>query len=638
MQITPSTRVRLIALVTTGAMASLVLLSTAIAQLSAGAATPEGRAEESSLVQRPPVSRERPGDTRRSTSRSGPAQFPSEYRTMDGWANNIANPEWGAAAIQLRRETAIGYADGFGAPAGSGRPSARLISNIVCAQDVDMPNADGASDYLWQWGQFLDHDIDETPIASPGEAFDIPVPAGDPFFDPNNTGTVTIPLDRSAGDPNSPVREQMNNITSFIDASNVYGSSASRMTALRTNDGAGRLRSSPGDLLPYNTGALPNAPTDQDPTLFVAGDIRANEQIGLTAMHTLFMREHNYHADQILVANPEYTGDQVFEHARAIVAAEIQAITFNEFLPLLIGDGAMHPYTGYRDGVNPCVSNVFATAAYRVGHTMLSSTVFRLGADNLEAPEGHIPLLACFFNPPEIEANGIDSILRGLASKPAQTIDTRIVDDVRNFLFGAPGAGGFDLAALNIQRGRDHGLASYNQVRVWFGLPAVTSFDQINPDPSVHEALGEAYTSPADIDAWVGLLAEPHAPGALVGETLKRALADQFARLRDGDRFWYESYLPQDLVDQVNATTLADIIRRNTGIGSELSDDVFRVAPPAFCAADMNQDSLIDVFDFAMFLQAWQTDDLAADFNGDEDLNVFDFAVFVTQFNYGCEE
>lgn len=630
-------RLRRTLLASGAGVATLGLLTVAIGQSVPLGAMLDGAAQsgESSLVQRPPRPREgRPA--RLPTTRSGPAQFPSEWRTMDGWANNLTNPDWGAAAIQLRRETPVGYADGLWDPAGADRPSARLVSNVVCAQSADMPNDAGATDYLWQWGQFLDHDIDETPIASPAEPFDIAVPAGDPFFDPGNTGTAIIRLDRSAPDPNSTMRQQMNNITSFIDASNVYGSSNSRVHALRTNDGTGRLLTSPGDLLPYNTAGLDNAPTHEDPSLFVAGDIRANEQIGLTAMHTLWVREHNYHADLIRAENPGFTGDQVFEHARAIVGAEMQAITYNEFLPLLLGPDAIHPYQGYQQGINPCVSNVFATAAYRVGHTMLSSTVLRLGPDMLEAPEGHIALLECFFNTPEIENNGIDSILRGLAGKASQTIDHRIVDDVRNFLFGPPGAGGFDLASLNIQRGRDHGLATYNQVRVWFGRPAATTFEQINPDPAVHQALAAAYDTPGQIDAWVGLLAEPHAPGALVGETLKRALADQFGRLRDGDRFWYEAYLPQDMVDDVNATRLSDVIRRNTGIGSELQDDVFRVAPPQFCSADINQDNAVDVVDFSLFVQAWQTNDPSGDFTGDSLVNVFDFAEFLTQFHDGC--
>jgi peroxidase len=121
----------------------------------------------------------------------GPAVFPDEFRTIDGHGNN-PHPDrlgWGAAGVAMLRVTPIGYGDGVGSPAGAGRPSARAVSNAVCAQAADLPNPRSASSYLWQWGQFLDHDFDETPVADPGDPFDIPVPAGDLWFDPQNTGT-----------------------------------------------------------------------------------------------------------------------------------------------------------------------------------------------------------------------------------------------------------------------------------------------------------------------------------------------------------------------------------------------------------------------------------------------------------------
>ena len=101
---------------------------------------------------------------------------------------------------------------------------------------------------------------------------------------------------------------------------------------------------------------------------------------------------------------------------------------------------------------------IFSTACFRVGHTLLSPTLLRLGEAGT-IPEGNIPLAAAFFAPEAIILDGgIDPILRGLAAQPAQEIDPQVIGAVRNFLFGPPGAGGLDLASLNIQRGRDHGL------------------------------------------------------------------------------------------------------------------------------------------------------------------------------------
>ncbi len=574
-----------------------------VAGFALGLSPPAATAQMANFAEsgvRSPFQRAKRADRIRETPRpreGGRAEFPRDFRSIDGVGNNTMHPEWGAAETAFLRVVPADYADGVSAAAGNDRPSARLISNLVVAQDdADIPNAHGYSDFLWQWGQFLDHDLDETPLAVPAEELDISVPAGDAWFDPFNTGVVKIPLDRSAWTLVDGVRNQFNFLTSYIDASNVYGSDEERAHELRTLDGTGRLKTSEGDLLPFNEDGFDNAPAASDPSYFLAGDIRANEQVGLTAMHTLFLREHNRLAEAIADDHPTLSGDEVYERARAIVGAQMQAITYNEFLPKLLGRNALPPYRGYKRDVNASISNVFATAAYRVGHTMLSTQILRLDATGAEIDAGRLDLAAAFFAPHEIIEHGIDSLLRGLASQRAQNIDSFVVDDVRNFLFGPPGAGGFDLPSLNIQRGRDHGLPSYNAIRVAFGRPAASDFADINPDPVIAQRLASAYSDVDDIDAWIGLLAEPHRDGAFVGETLFRVLRDQFTRLRDGDRFWYEEYLPQNLVRQVNRTTLADIIRRNTGIGPELQDDVFAVRAVE-CAGDVTGDGRVDFDD-----------------------------------------
>jgi hypothetical protein len=312
-------------------------------------------------------------------------------------------------------------------------------------------------------------------------------------------------------------------------------------------------------------------------SFFVAGDIRVNEQVGLIAMQTVFLREHNFWADRIRNEQPGLSDDQIYQRARAIVGAEIQAVTYNEFLPVLLGRNGLRPYRGYRPQVNVGIENAFATAAYRLGHSMLSSTLLRLGPNGRPIPQGNISLASAFFNPDAVRQLNIDPYLRGMAFQRAQELDTQVVDAVRNFLFGAPGAGGFDLASLNIQRGRDHGLPGYNQVRADFGLPRVTSFAQISSNPAVQAKLDSVYNSVDDVDLWVGGLAENKVPGALVGETFFVILRDQFERLRDGDRFWYESYLTPELVQMVRGTSLSQIIRRNTRIGPELQPNVFLV-------------------------------------------------------------
>jgi len=149
---------------------------------------------------------------------------------------------------------------------------------------------------------------------------------------------------------------------------------------------------------------------------------------------------------------------------------------------------------------------------------------------------------------------------------------------VRSFLFTIP-TGGFDLAALNIQRGRDHGLGSYNDVRVAFGLTAATSFGDITSDPVLAAQLASVYGDVGMVDPWVGALSEDHLPGSSLGELLTAGIMDQFMRSRAGDRFFYLND-PElaDLVPLIESTSLADIIRWNSGI-TDIQDNVFFVIP-----------------------------------------------------------
>lgn len=507
-----------------------------------------------------------------------PADFvlPEEFRSADGTGNNLASADLGKGGLPFRRLAPNDYTDGVSAPSGAARPSPRAISNAVAAQPALKPNRRGASDMLWQWGQFLDHDLDETPSASPAEPFPIAVPTGDPQFDPTSTGTVTMGLNRSAYVEVNGVREQKSAITAWIDASQVYGSDAARAEALRALDGTGRLKTSTsdhGDLLPFNTDGISNAPPGA--SFFLAGDIRVNEQVGLIAIHTLFMREHNFWADLYRAANPEAEDEEIYQFARLIVGAEMQAITYREFLPVLLGPGALAPYRGYKPGVDPTISNEFATAAYRLGHSLLSPRLLRLDAQGREIAAGHLTLAGSFFRPDQVSAEGIDVVLRGLALQKAQELDEWLVDDVRNFLFGQPGQGGLDLASLNLQRGRDHGLPGFAAMRQALKLRPVNSFRDINPSKDVIAELSKAYASPADVDLWIGGLAEADRPGSMVGEVFHRILVDQFTRLRDADRFWYQAWLPANMVRMVEQQTLSVIIRRNTMIKGEIPHIAF---------------------------------------------------------------
>lgn len=533
------------------------------------------------------------------------------FRSSDGTGNNALDGSRGSAGTTLLRITPHAYADGVAAPRSGDSvplPGARAVSNAVAAQPGAVVNRRGASDWLWQWGQFLDHDLSLTETAHGDDGFDIPVPTGDPYFDPGMSGGARIPLQRSLyASDSAGVRQQTNELTAYIDASQVYGSDTARATALRGPDGTLRMTlGGNGEvLLGQNSGGYTNAEMGPAPSsdFFLAGDVRANEQIGMTAAHTLFAREHNRLVEELtarlgagdpaLMAERDAAildpgngitnqHDFTFEAARKIVGAQMQKITYSEFLPALIGVDLTRAYTGYDETVDAGISSEFSTAAFRVGHTMLSPELLRVDTSGATAGATSVALRDAFFNPAEVFANGVDSLLLGLASQRAQAIDPFLVDDVRNFLFGPPGAGGFDLAALNLQRGRDHGIGSLNAVRDALGLSPYASFlDMTGGDVLLADAFASVYAAVDDVDLWIGGLAEQSAGRSMLGETFTQIVLDQFTRAMLGDRFFYLAEMDALQVldeDFMSTTSLSSLIVRNSTVQS-MQANAFFVTP-----------------------------------------------------------
>ncbi|MCO6454034.1 MAG: hypothetical protein J5I93_01860 [Pirellulaceae bacterium] len=429
----------------------------------------------------------------------------------------------------------------------------------------------------------------------PTAALPVPVPGGDPMFDPTHSGQQSIPMQRAVGDPatgdsaENPLRHP-NLVTPLIDASMVYGSDAARARALRTLDGSGKLKTSGGGLLPLNDlDHFPEGPLANDNAgplpasqLYVAGDVRASENPALSALHTLLVREHNRRADELSAADPQLSDEQLYQHARRWVAALVQHITYQEFLPLLLGPEPLPAYTGFHPMVDPRVGGLFSTGVYRLGHSLITDTLWRLDEQGESLPGGPLHLRDAFFNPRPLQRDGIEPYLLGMAAQPAEQLDTQVVDALRNFLFGPPGAGGLDLVSLNIQRGRDLGLPSYNQLRQQLGLARAESFADVNSDPSVQTQLAAVYTDVNQVDVWVGGLAEDRVPGAMLGELFHTVLRQQFLSLRDGDRFWYENgQLTSQELDELRQTRLSDVILRNTSITTIASHVFTSNAQPA---------------------------------------------------------
>jgi len=541
----------------------------------------------------------------------------SSYRTIDGSGNNIANPTWGQAGTDLVRISPVAYSDGITAPSTPNTLSPRQISNDLNNQSNPMfsgadnlghPQSQDLSDFAYVWGQFIDHDMDLTPTSS-GQSFDIPADPTNPN-DPMGVEPFTrSTFDPSTGTSTTNPRQQVNADTSYLDLSQVYGSSQVVADALRTFQG-GLLKTSPGDLLPYDSltyftqaqiNALNMANDAQQvstASLFAAGDVRANENIELTAMQTLFVRNHNRLAEELQALHPFWSDEQLYQEARKLNIATEEYITYNEFLPAILGPNALPSYTGYKANVNASIATEFSTIGFRFGHNLLSNTVGRdknngTGIADATGSSG-VNLAADFFDPNLISAtpgtdpltghttSNIGAILKADADNTANELDLLMIDEVRNTLFGIPHGPGTDLAARDIQRARDDGIGTFNQVRVAYGLSAVKSFADITSNVAVQNELRSTYGTVNGrdnvdaIDPFEGMLAEDHLPGADVGPTIKAILVKQFTALRDGDRFFYlnESWNLQEIGLILQAPTLAKVIEANTAI-TNLQRNVF---------------------------------------------------------------
>jgi peroxidase len=477
-----------------------------------------------------------------------------EYRKIDGSGNNLKHGNYGKVGQPLIRKVGSSYEDGYSEPAGSTRPSARTVSNYVCDQENPIQNSKNCSNIFWLWGQFIDHDI--TLIDTHAEHFNIQVPCGDKYFDPSNTGEQSIGFNRSKptdiSDKEGVLREYINKLSPFIDASNVYGSSVERNQYIRTYE-SGKLKTSNGGMLPVNDGTYENAGPGVS-GLFVSGDIRANEHVGLTCIHTLFVREHNYWATELKESDHLLSDEEIYQKAKIVVEAEIQSITFNEFLPLLLGDCAIPEYNGYDCEINPQISNIFSVACYRL-HSLIPTKIF----DDLNLKD--------MFFKPHLLCNEytLDITFKHYMEYKCEEMDCRITGDLRNFLFGEPGQGGHDLAAINIQRGRDHGLPDYNSVRQQCGLSKKTDF-QISENQSDNDNIKAVYDSDIDnIDLFIGSICEAkYNKCSMLGELSHTVVLEQFQKIRSGDRLWYENRLNEKLIHHINKTKLSDIIKRNT--------------------------------------------------------------------------
>ncbi|CAG0880270.1 unnamed protein product [Cyprideis torosa] len=529
---------------------------------------------------------------------------PRKYRAYNGYCNNVQNPRWGNANTRYLRFLPPNYADGVSTPrqadTGDFLASARDVS-LVLHRDVDQPHPHMTA-LSAIWSEFLTHDITHTPHMAGflgqrlrccgikfeffhPECYPIRIPDNDPVYSKINERCQEYT--RSGNAPRTGCtlgpREQLNQVTSFLDGSVIYGSSKEEVAELRTNKGGLlRVQSGPaGDLPPADENDF-DCRNHTQLKCFKSGDVRSNEHLGLASMHTLWLREHNRIAKILSVVNPHWGDEQLFQEARRVVAAQLQHITYNEFLPSILGLDVVSRYglqpqragffTGYDININPGIANSVATAALRFVTSLMLDKVPFLYQDGSKEEKA---VGQSFFAPFDLyEPGKLEALLRGLLDTRAQTEDPFISSSMTNHLFFDPVTGiGLDLAAQIIQQGRDHGLEGYNAWREFCGRPRARTFDDLKDVMSLDSlrALQSTYADVNDIDLFSGGLAEVPNRGALVGPTFGCLLGRQFHYLRRGDRYWYENDVPpssftKEQLYEIRKTSLARVICDNSDV------------------------------------------------------------------------
>ncbi|XP_069810187.1 peroxidasin homolog isoform X1 [Dendropsophus ebraccatus] len=556
--------------------------------------------------------------------------FHQRYRTLDGTCNNLQHPTWGASLTAFQRLLKPIYQNGFNLPRGLGAseesgalplPLPRLVSTTMIGSETVTPDSQ-YTHMLMQWGQFLDHDMDQTIPALSMSRFSDSAPCSQvctndppclsisiPENDPRGNGGRCMFFARSSPVCGSGVtsllmdssyyREQVNMLTSYLDASNVYGSTQQESRELRDlSNQKGLLKvgqvvpTSGKHLMPSASGPPTECMRDERESsfpCFLAGDHRANEQLGLTSMHTLWFREHNRIAEYLFKVNPHWNGDKIYHEARKLVGAQMQHITYEHWLPKIFGEvglSMLGEYKGYDPSVNSGIFNAFATAAFRFGHTLINPILYRLNESFQPIEQGHLPLHKAFFSPFRlIQEGGIDPLLRGLFGVPGKMREpTELLNlELTEKLFSAVHTVSLDLAAINVQRGRDHGIPPYNDYRVFCNLTSAQDFEDFKDEiknQDIREKLRSLYGTPKNVDLFPALIVEDLVPGSRLGPTLMCLLVTQFRRLRDGDRFWYSNpgvFTPAQL-SQIKQTSLARILCDNGDNIRHVQEDVFRVA------------------------------------------------------------
>ena len=555
-----------------------------------------------------------------------------ERYQLSGQCNNKKNPFWGQANIRLVRlrsecgffskcfpvgdfvlpgkaiqlSTCSSLCPGRCTPDNTSLPNPRHISSDCFTPDSQDTELKSISNMFTYFGQFLDHDLSFTPemdvfgmtccaclqstiLAEPCEMCIFPNP-DDTFFSRFGVNCLDFVRSQPWCPRKSTTREQLTTITAYIDASQVYGSDDEMFESLLDDQG----------LIIMENNLLLKLTSRNLKT----GEKRAGETPGLSALHTLFSREHN-RIMRLMPNDIQYPSAKAkAKVARLLVIAEMQNIVYNEYLPLALGPELMNKYnlsvagsSAYDDEVDATPLNEFATAAFRYGHSMVPGTVDMYDPAT-NAKSRTFTLSETFFNFTEYfntkPGEGVDAILLGLTQQLSQNNDEKATPELSNLLFKQPkNKFGSDLFSRNIQRGRDHEIRPYFEYYAMFSDDPNKEMPCWEAKPSSWSDEGwamaqEVYSHPQLIDLFVGATVEKHVDGGQVGVTFGNIIGTQFHTMKAGDRFFFTNpgMFSSTLLSEIRKRTFADVLCENS--------EITMLQPKAFEAPNQSDNQVRD--------------------------------------------
>jgi Animal haem peroxidase len=519
-----------------------------------------------------------------------PKPIASNYlqaRTADGSYNDLKHCEMGMAGTRFGRNVPLEEAQPD--PAKLLTPSPRLISNKLLARKEFVP-AESLCLLAAAWIQFETHDWFSHGNNQPDQKIEVPLPAGDTWEQEHGRPLridKTLEDSSRTGDTLHPPTF-INHETHWWDASQVYGSNQERVDQVRAHVD-GKLSLGEDNLIPI------------DPT--TGTDLVGNPGtwwLGIGLLHTLFVREHNLACDHLKARFPDWSDDQLFDHARLIVAAITAKIHTVEWTTAILP----HPVTQIALRANwwGILGPDFKRAFGRIGDSEILSGIVGLSKTEHDTAPYYLteeftsvyrmhPLVRDEYelysvkDGKLIQKTGFPEIFDKQARHLMETVP--MADLFYSFGIMNPGAvtlhnypqfmrqlvkgngETFDLAAVDILRDRERGVPRYRRFRELLGRGRINSFEEICPSkPQWAKELREIYSDDLNsVDLMVGMYAEDVPEGFGFSDTAFRIFILMASRRLRSDRFFTKDYRAEIYtqwgLDWIDKTTMSNLLLRH---------------------------------------------------------------------------